>query len=58
MSSLQNGGHAVLVAAVTLRQGDHPSSSSPNPCLNTSINNPLSKVHCQPSLDPTEEGAG
>lgn len=47
-----------MVAAVTLRQCDHPSCSSPNPCLNKSINNPLSKVHCQPSLDPAEEVVG
>lgn len=54
----QDRARTVWVSALTLRQGDHPSSSSPNPCLNTNINNPLSQVHCQPSLDPTEEGAG
>lgn len=45
-----------MVAALTMRQGDHPSCSRLNPCLNARINNPLSKVHCQSSLDPTQGG--
>ena len=39
----------------TGKQGERP-AAFPNPCLNTSINNSHSKVHCQRSLDPT--GAG
>lgn len=52
-SSHRWGCRTVAVSAVT-PEAVRPSilARSPNPCLDKSINNPLGKVHCQPSLDP------